>query len=92
MKKRIASGQYSSPLDFAADFRLTFSNAMTYNPPGNDVYYMAETLSKYFDIRWKAIEKKLPVTMDVDAVPSAAAAPIEVETNNDILPLKKKEK
>ncbi|XVF11579.1 hypothetical protein REPUB_Repub08aG0039400 [Reevesia pubescens] len=89
VKKRIASGQYSSPLDFAADVRLTFSNAMTYNPPGNDVHCMAETLSKFFEVRWKAIEKKLPVTMDVDAVPSIAAAPIEVETS-DILPLKKK--
>ncbi|XWS37139.1 hypothetical protein CRYUN_Cryun19dG0017600 [Craigia yunnanensis] len=90
VKKKIASGQYSSPLDFAADVRLTFSNAMTYNPPGNDVHYMAETLSKYFEVRWKAIEKKLPVTMHVDAVPSTAAAPREVETNSDILPLKKK--
>ncbi|XP_022770117.1 transcription factor GTE8-like isoform X4 [Durio zibethinus] len=83
VKKKIASGQYSSPSDFAVDVRLTFSNAMTYNPPGNDVHCMAETLSKYFEVRWKAIEKKLPVTMHVDAVP------IEVETNSDILPLKK---
>ncbi|XVF11581.1 hypothetical protein REPUB_Repub08aG0039500 [Reevesia pubescens] len=90
VKKRIASGQYSSPLDFAADVRLTFSNAMTYNPPANHVYHMAETVSKYFEVRWKAIEKKLPVIMDVDAVPSLAAAPIEVETNSEILPLKKK--
>ncbi|XVF08748.1 hypothetical protein REPUB_Repub07fG0029700 [Reevesia pubescens] len=90
VKKRISSGQYSSPLDFAADVRLTFSNAMTYNPRGNDFYHMAKTISKYFEVRWKAIEKKLPVTMDVDAVPSTAAAPIEVERKSDILPLKKK--
>ncbi|XVF54646.1 hypothetical protein PTKIN_Ptkin05aG0197900 [Pterospermum kingtungense] len=90
VKKKIASGQYLSPLDFAADVRLTFSNAMTYNPPGNDVHYMAETLSKYFEVRWKAIEKKLPVTMPVGAAPSTAAAPIQVETNSDNLPLKKK--
>ncbi|XP_022738232.1 transcription factor GTE8-like isoform X3 [Durio zibethinus] len=90
VKKRITSGQCSSPFDFAADVRLTFSNAMTYNPPGNDFYYMAKTLSKYFEVGWKAIEKKLPVTMDVDAVPCTAAAPIEVETNSNILPLKKK--
>ncbi|XWS51369.1 hypothetical protein CRYUN_Cryun12cG0171000 [Craigia yunnanensis] len=90
VKKKIASGQYSSPLDFAADVRLTFSNAMTYNPPGNDVRYMAETLNKCFEVRWKTIEKKLPVTLHVDAVPSTTATPIEVETNSDILPLKKK--
>ncbi|XVE54522.1 hypothetical protein DITRI_Ditri03aG0088500 [Diplodiscus trichospermus] len=86
VKKKLVSGQYPSPLDFAADVRLTFSNAMTYNPPGNDFHYMAETLSKYFEVRWKAIEKKLPVTMNVDAVPSTAGAPMEVETNCDINP------
>ncbi|EOY22411.1 Nuclear protein X1 isoform 1 [Theobroma cacao] len=90
VKKRLASGQYLSPLDFAADVRLTFSNALTYNPPGNDVHYMAETLSKYFEVRWKAIEKKLPVTMDIDAVPSTATAPIKVEKNSGSLPFKKK--
>ncbi|MBA0685185.1 hypothetical protein Goari_026723, partial [Gossypium aridum] len=66
VKKKITSGQYASPLDFAADVRLTLSNAMTYNPPGNDVHIMAETLSKYFEARWKAIEKKLPITMNVE--------------------------
>ncbi|XP_021287281.1 transcription factor GTE10-like isoform X3 [Herrania umbratica] len=85
VKKKLASGQYLSPLDFAADVRLTFSNALTYNPPGNDVHYMAETLSKYFEVRWKAIEKKLPVTMDIDAVPSTATAPIEVDKNSGSL-------
>ncbi|GMJ14006.1 global transcription factor group E8 [Hibiscus trionum] len=90
VKKKMASGKYASPFDFAADVRLTLSNAMTYNPPGNDVHIMAETLSKYFEARWKVIEKKLPITMNVDAKPSISAEAIEVETNCDILPLKKK--
>ncbi|GMJ13696.1 nuclear protein X1 [Hibiscus trionum] len=90
VKKRITSGYYSNPMDFAADVHLTFSNAMTYNPPGNDVNFMAKTLSKYFEVRWKAIEKKLPVTTDVGAVNSTAAAPIEGETNSNVLPLKNK--
>ncbi|TYH04310.1 hypothetical protein ES288_A09G287900v1 [Gossypium darwinii] len=79
VKKKITSGQYTSPLDFAADVPLTLSYAMTYNPPGNDVHIMAETLSKYFGARWKVIEKKLPITMNVvDAMPSIAAEhPIE---------------
>ncbi|KAE8705194.1 Nuclear protein X1 isoform 2 [Hibiscus syriacus] len=38
----MTSGYYSNPMDFAADVRLTFSNAMTYNPPGNDVNFMAK--------------------------------------------------
>ncbi|KAJ8642713.1 hypothetical protein MRB53_004461 [Persea americana] len=61
IQSKIASGAYSSPRGFAGDVRLTFSNAMTYNPPGNDVHAMADTLSKFFEMRWKPIEKKLPV-------------------------------
>lgn len=61
IKEKLSSGKYSSPLEFLADVRLTFSNAMTYNPPGNDVHIMADVLSKFFEIRWKPIEKKLPV-------------------------------
>ncbi|XP_024973772.1 transcription factor GTE9-like isoform X2 [Cynara cardunculus var. scolymus] len=61
IKEKLGSGKYSSPLEFLADVRLTFSNAMTYNPPGNHVHLMADVLSKFFELRWKPIEKKLPV-------------------------------
>lgn len=60
IKKKLTSGQYSSPLDFLADVRLTFSNAMTYNPPGNHFHLLADTLCKFFEMRWKLIEKKIP--------------------------------
>lgn len=66
IKSKIDTGAYSDPLEFAGDVRLTFSNAMTYNPPGNDVYIMADTLRKFFEVRWKTIEKKLPKS---DALP-----------------------
>ncbi|XP_071702454.1 transcription factor GTE9-like [Rutidosis leptorrhynchoides] len=59
IKEKLSSGKYSSPLEFYADVRLTFSNAMTYNPPGNDVHIMADVLNKFFELRWKPIEKKL---------------------------------
>ncbi|XP_028127283.1 transcription factor GTE9-like [Camellia sinensis] len=35
------------------------SNAMTYNPPGNDFHIIADTLSKFFEARWKVIANKL---------------------------------
>ncbi|RWW34750.1 hypothetical protein GW17_00000487 [Ensete ventricosum] len=59
IKKKMTSGAYSSPWVFVADIRLTFTNAMTYNPPGNDVHIMADTLSKFFETRWKPIEEEL---------------------------------
>ena len=33
VKSKLSSGQYSSPLGFAADVRLMFSNCYKYNPP-----------------------------------------------------------
>ncbi|GLT29889.1 hypothetical protein SLA2020_047240 [Shorea laevis] len=92
IKNKIVSGQYSSPLGFAADIRLTFSNAMTYNPPGNNVHVMAETLSKFFEVRWKSIEKKLPVNIDTITVPSRAGVYTENETDINFLSTKMKKK
>ncbi|RZC17333.1 Transcription factor GTE10 isoform B [Glycine soja] len=90
VKKRITSGEYSNPMDFAADVRLTFENAMFYNPAGNDVHIMAETLSKFFETRWKAIEKKIPA---IDSVASEPSRPTHVETEiSDRVPPTKKKK
>ncbi|CAL9775226.1 unnamed protein product [Musa acuminata subsp. burmannicoides] len=72
IKTRIGLGSYSSPWDFVSDVRLTFTNAKTYNPPSNDVHIMADTMSKFFETRWKPIEKKL--------VAADAAANKEAET------------
>ncbi|KAK2971366.1 hypothetical protein RJ640_030332, partial [Escallonia rubra] len=88
VKTRLTSGEYLNPLDFAADVRLTFSNAMTYNPRGNDVHFMAETLSKFFEVRWKPIEKKIPVIVEAPA-PQRTSALIEPETAN-LVPLPQK--
>lgn len=90
IKSKMASGEYLSPFDFAADVRLTFSNAMTYNPRGNDVHFMAETLSKFFEMRWKSIEKKLPVNADVEPLPSRPDVHIEIESADRMPPTKKK--
>ncbi|VAI58192.1 unnamed protein product [Triticum turgidum subsp. durum] len=59
IKKKLDSGSYTRPSDFAADVRLTFSNAITYNPRGHAVHDMAIQLNKMFESRWKTVEKKL---------------------------------
>ncbi|VVA96026.1 unnamed protein product [Arabis nemorensis] len=76
VKSKLTAGTYSSPSEFSADVRLTFSNAMTYNPPGNDVYIMADTLSKFFEVRWKSIDKKSPGTK---SKPSNSGTPADRE-------------
>lgn len=59
IKKKLESATYLSPMEFAEDVRLTFSNAMTYNPQGHDVHVMAKILRKIFENKWKIVEEKL---------------------------------
>ncbi|XP_010457751.1 PREDICTED: transcription factor GTE4 [Camelina sativa] len=56
IKSALTKNMYKSPREFADDVRLTFHNAMTYNPPGQDVHVMAETLLQIFEERWAVIE------------------------------------
>jgi len=60
IKRKLETDVYSDPREFAADVRLTFANAMKYNPPGNDVHIMADQLNKIFEDKWRAIGSKLP--------------------------------
>lgn len=56
VKARLSKNLYKSPTEFAEDVRLTFSNAMLYNPKGQDVHIMAEELSKTFEEKWTKID------------------------------------
>ncbi|TVU26505.1 hypothetical protein EJB05_29057 [Eragrostis curvula] len=58
VKKKLANRQYASTNEFAADVRLTFSNAMTYNPPGNYVHNVAKELNGIFESEWESVERK----------------------------------
>lgn len=58
VKMRLNKNWYKSPREFAEDVRLTFSNAIAYNPKGEDVHVMAEQLSKIFEEKWRIIEDK----------------------------------
>ncbi|PIA30525.1 hypothetical protein AQUCO_05500069v1 [Aquilegia coerulea] len=58
VKTRLNTIMYKSPVEFAADVRLTFSNAMTYNPKGQDVHIMAEQLSHIFEDRWVSMQNE----------------------------------
>ncbi|KAJ1267096.1 hypothetical protein BS78_07G029900 [Paspalum vaginatum] len=69
IQKKMKAGTYSTPREFAEDVRLTFRNAMNYNPVNNDVHVMAKTLNKTFETRWRLIEKKLPQPFEKPAQP-----------------------
>ena len=45
MRDNLRTRVYKSILAFAEDVRLTFRNALTYNPPGHHIHDMAGTCS-----------------------------------------------
>lgn len=59
VKSNLSKNMYASPIDFANDVRLTFNNAMTYNPKGHDVYAMAEQLLTRFEELYLPVNEKL---------------------------------
>ncbi|TYJ34326.1 hypothetical protein E1A91_A05G161400v1 [Gossypium mustelinum] len=58
IKSKLGKNIYLGTDEFAADIRLTFSNAMLYNPPSNNVHKMAEEMKEFFEARWKSLEEK----------------------------------
>ncbi|KAH9616509.1 hypothetical protein KSS87_007551 [Heliosperma pusillum] len=92
IKAKLSGSEYASPIGFAADVRLTFSNAMTYNPPKNDVHIMAQAMSKYFEQRWKAIEKKMEVNKGLPQLNPRVDVPMQNKVAIDHIPPAKKKK
>nr|XP_043621102.1 transcription factor GTE12 [Erigeron canadensis] len=59
IQKKLVEDIYSFTEAFAVDVRLTFANAMKYNPPENYVHSMAKELNLLFERRWRLFEAKL---------------------------------
>ncbi|XP_022894001.1 transcription factor GTE12-like [Olea europaea var. sylvestris] len=59
IKCKLEENRYSDAEEFARDVRLTFSNAMAYNPPGNYIYNFAKELNDLFNRRWNLRKTKL---------------------------------
>ncbi|KAJ0648845.1 putative chromatin remodeler Bromodomain family [Helianthus annuus] len=57
--KKLEDDLYPFAEAFAADIRLTFSNAMRYNPPANFVHLMAKELNDIFSRSWRSLEAKV---------------------------------
>ena len=51
VKMKLDHGQYKKPLDFVADVRLVFTNAMAFNSAGHHVHSVARQLLSFFDER-----------------------------------------
>ncbi|XP_038882482.1 transcription factor GTE12 isoform X2 [Benincasa hispida] len=58
VKSKLERNLYQASEEFAADIRLTFSNAMLYNPPGNHVHKIAKELLEIFEKKWRLPKEK----------------------------------
>ncbi|CAK8577914.1 unnamed protein product [Lathyrus sativus] len=58
VKDKLAKNAYALPEDFAYDVRLTFNNALTYNPKGHDVNTAAMQLLMKFEELYRPIHEK----------------------------------
>ncbi|XP_047336977.1 transcription factor GTE7-like [Impatiens glandulifera] len=59
VKVKLYNSSYKTPLDFAADVRLTFNNAILYNPRTDDVHRWAVELLDRFEELFKPVEERL---------------------------------
>ncbi|KAL8097410.1 hypothetical protein AgCh_030513 [Apium graveolens] len=59
VKMNLSKNLYSSPSEFASDVRLTFSNAMLYNPKTDQVHSMAAQLLSQFEDMFGPVQEKL---------------------------------
>ncbi|KAF0892525.1 hypothetical protein E2562_016826 [Oryza meyeriana var. granulata] len=83
VKANLATGRYPSHDAFAADVRLTFNNALRYNPAGHEVHTFAGDLVASFEkmyrasVSWFEQERKLlePLMPVPPELPSATAPP-----------------
>ncbi|XP_062308301.1 bromodomain testis-specific protein isoform X2 [Osmerus eperlanus] len=65
IRKKMENREYSTAQEFAADFRLMFSNCYKYNPPTHEVVAMARKLQDVFEARYL----KLPDGLTKSASP-----------------------
>ncbi|KAJ8572463.1 hypothetical protein K7X08_008974 [Anisodus acutangulus] len=59
VKSNLAKNFYPTPFEFAADVRLTFNNALLYNPKTDQVHGFAEQLLGRFEEMFRPFQDKL---------------------------------
>ncbi|XP_076888190.1 transcription factor GTE10-like [Bidens hawaiensis] len=91
ISKKLEDNIYSIAYTFAADIRLTFSNAMRYNPPKNVVHLMAKELNDLFDRNWKPLQAKIMKPIKKVAVKISESKTAKKPVVNVVFKVKKPE-
>ncbi|EPS63386.1 hypothetical protein M569_11400, partial [Genlisea aurea] len=64
VKQNLSSNLYPSPVEFAEDVRLTFNNAILYNPMQDLVHRLAVELLALFEDWFRPIQEKMNAFLD----------------------------
>lgn len=64
IRKRLENGVYRDWEDVAQDARLTFDNAMLYNPKSSEVHAVAKQFKRDFEVRYKAMLSKYELEIE----------------------------
>ncbi|CAM9200709.1 unnamed protein product [Chrysoparadoxa australica] len=59
VKKNLEASRYRTMEAFAKDVCMVFTNAMTYNPPGSEVYPVAQALKNTFEQEWSELQLQI---------------------------------
>ncbi|XP_030455861.1 transcription factor GTE7 [Syzygium oleosum] len=86
VKTNLERNFYQSPQEFATDVRLTFNNALTYNPKGHDVHHMAETLLVQFDQMFDPALRKYEKERQKASAAAAAEEPKPRVWDEELVP------
>jgi len=65
IRKKLENGVYHRLEEFEEHTKLTFDNAMMYNPEGTVVYNMAKDMKEKFEADWKVLMQQLEAEEDV---------------------------
>ncbi|CAE6215726.1 unnamed protein product [Arabidopsis arenosa] len=87
VKSKLLKNVYGNEDEFAADVRLTFSNAMLYNPPGNEVHTIAKEIKEIFEVRWKLLKKKMVSKLSgTEVTEGSKRQPVEIDCSRQSSP------
>ncbi|GAU45342.1 hypothetical protein TSUD_84590 [Trifolium subterraneum] len=91
VKSKLAKNAYATPADFAYDVRLTFNNALTYNPIGHEVNIAARQFLTKFEELYRPIHEKFDERVGFDDELQAASSWNHVEPEREREKVKKKD-
>jgi hypothetical protein len=71
---QLQSGHYETPEEFAADVRLVWNNALTYNEQDNEVHLLAKEFQAAFEQSYASVQAEWDRHKQLHPTPARAAA------------------